>query len=201
MTTLLPPGRPTAREPRRTADSVEGGMWAFLLLDMTVFALFFGAYAWDLRSHRPAFTAEAASLSSVVGGVNTLVLLGSSYLVVRAVHAHRSGDVAGTRRALTGVLACAAVFVGLKCVEYVHAIESGHGLTSSPFFSYYFVLTGLHLFHVGIGSVLLLTWRRSLAHGRRPASERWAESAGAYWHMVDLLWLVIFTLLYVGSHR
>jgi nitric oxide reductase NorE protein len=65
---------------------------------------------------------------------------------------------------------------------------------------YYFALTGLHLMHVTIGAILVGTWLRSLRPGGRPASSLWAESSAGYWHMVDLLWLIIFSFLYIGSH-
>ncbi|MBA0126846.1 cytochrome c oxidase subunit 3 [Haloechinothrix sp. YIM 98757] len=186
----------------RSAEHVpaERGMWLFLLADMTVFALFFGAYLWEFGSARHEFTADAAALPVPVGFVNTLVLLTSSFLVVRAVEAHRSGAFGRARRFLGGTLAGAGTFAGLKLVEYALEIAAGHGLTTSPFFMYYFVITGVHLMHVAIGTTLLVAWRRALAPGKAPYGPRWAEGVAGYWHMVDLLWLIIFSLLYIGSY-
>lgn len=180
----------------------ERWMWFFILGDMSIFALFFGAYLWTLGGNREAFMGEAANLVLALGLINTLILLSSSYSVARAVHAYRNGDFALTRKMLGWSLAAAAAFVGIKVIEYGMEIADGHGLTTSAFFMYYFVLTGLHLMHVFIGSIFLINWRLSLrnisADSDRP-SHNWVESVGGYWHMVDLLWLLIFSFVYIGS--
>jgi nitric oxide reductase NorE protein len=178
----------------------EPWLWYFLLADMTVFAVFFGYYLWALRDHRTAFAADAAHLIVPLGLANTVILLCSSYTIVRALRARADGDTASARTWLRLTLAGAAAFVAVKLSEYGIEISAGHTLTSSTFFMYYFVLTGLHLMHVTIGSILAGTWLRSLRPGGRPASALWAESAAGYWHMVDLLWLIIFSFLYIGSH-
>jgi nitric oxide reductase NorE protein len=86
----------------------------------------------------------------------------------------------------------------VKAFEYTHEIGSGHVPSSSIFFTFYFVLTGIHLVHVLVGSGLLLGWMAK-AHARRrwDSSRRYVEAAAVYWHMVDLLWVVIFTLVYL----
>lgn len=178
----------------------EQGMWLFLLADMSVFALFFGAYLWELGESRQAFMRSAGDLLLPLGLLNTLLLLSSSYAVVRAVDADRRDDLAASRRMLAWALAGAALFMLVKLIEYAMELAAGHGLTSSPFFSYYFVLTGLHLMHVVIGSGLLVAWRRSLRSPGGRHSSRRVESVAGYWHMVDLLWLLIFSFVYIGSN-
>jgi nitric oxide reductase NorE protein len=190
---------PAATTPPRRLPA-EPGLWYFILADMTVFAVFFGYYLWALRGDRTAFAADASHLIVPLGLINTIVLLCSSYTIVRALRAHRNGDTESARGWLRLTLAGAAAFVVIKLSEYGIEISAGHTLTSSKFFMHYFVLTGLHLMHVTIGTVLAGTWLRSLRRGARPASLRWAESSAGYWHMVDLLWLVIFSFLYIGSH-
>lgn len=182
----------------RRDGPAEPWLWGFLLADMSVFAMFFIAYLWDFGSDRSGFVAEASHLVVALGLVNALVLLTSSFLVVRAVQSHRGGG--DPRCFLTGALLLGALFAVVKIVEYSLEIGDGHTLTSSTFFTYYYALTGLHLMHVAIGSVLLIVWRRSTRPGARPASAAFAEGAGAYWHMVDLLWILIFSFVYIGSH-
>ncbi|TWG94932.1 nitric oxide reductase NorE protein [Nocardioides sp. J9] len=184
--------------PSRRPVPVDLGFWCFVLGDMSVFAMFFGAYLWELGEDRPGFAAEAAHLVVALGLINTMVLLASSYVVARAVAAQRRGDDARARQLVGWALAGGALFATVKLVEYTLEISNGHAITSSTFFGYYFVLTGLHLMHVAIGSILLVSWRWGLAQGR--VSMRWAEAAAGYWHMVDLLWLVIFSILYIGTH-
>lgn len=100
---------------------------------------------------------------------------------------------------LLGVLGCAVVFAALKAFEYSAALSSGHVVTSNMFWTFYFVLTGIHLLHVLIGAVLVVIWwKKSHAEPSTAGGRRFPEIAAVYWHMVDLLWVVIFTLLYVG---
>jgi nitric oxide reductase NorE protein len=175
------------------------GMWLFILLDMSTFGLFFACFLWEMGKNRDAFIADASHLLVPLGLINTLVLLTSSYAVVRAVHATRERDAGAVLRHLSLSLGTAILFILIKASEYTLAVNAGHGLTSSSFFSFYFILTGIHLLHISIGSILLTAWRNKSARGEI-ASERWVESVAAYWHMVDLLWLVIFSLLYIGSN-
>jgi nitric oxide reductase NorE protein len=178
----------------------EPAFWAFVLADMSVFAGFFGFYLWALDNNRADFAAAAAHLIVPVGFVNTLVLVGSSWTAVRALSAHRAGRYVATRIYLRITVAGAAVFVIVKASEYAAEIANGHTMVSAPFFMYYYVLTALHLMHVTIGTLLIARWYRSLQPGARPASRIYAECAAGYWHMVDLLWLIIFSFLYIGSH-
>lgn len=177
----------------------EPGMWLFLLGDMSIFAMFFGAYLWALSEDREAFIRDASDLVLALGFANTLVLLGSSYAVARAVQMHRAANWVAARQWLGWALVAAAAFAVIKLTEYAMELVDGNGLTTSPFFMYYFVLTGLHLLHVAIGSLLLVIWRRSLAGQSAAHSQGRVESVAGYWHMVDLLWLLIFSFVYIGS--
>jgi len=176
----------------------EAGLWLLIFGEMSFFTALFGAFL-HARGFDPAgFDAARGALSKPTGMANTLVLLTSSLLVAKGVEAARKGD---TRRApllFRLGLACAAGFVVLKGIEYTSLFGQGMTLGSHPFFSFYFGLTALHLGHVVIGSVFLLLLsrftRRPLA---KPSHLALVESAGVFWHMVDLLWLVIFALLYL----
>lgn len=197
------PGPGTAADLPKAPESGETpgelGLWVFILGDMTLFGLFFAVFLWENRRDRMGFAESAAHLHRSIGAVNTLVLLLSSYLVVIALHAYRQGATPRARAVLLGVLGCAVVFAALKAVEYSAALSSGHVVTSNMFWTFYFVLTGIHLLHVLIGAVLVLLWRKKCrTEPGMAGGSRFPEIAAVYWHMVDLLWVVIFTLLYVG---
>jgi len=180
-------------------DKPDWGMWLFILLDMTTFGLFFAVFLWEMSNHRDSFNADAAHLMIPLGLINTLVLLTSSYAVVLAVHAGKARDTGSAARHLRLALGAAGLFFTIKMTEYTLEVRGGHTLTSSPFFSFYFILTGIHLLHICIGTILLSNWRNDVIRGKKVA-ERWMESVAAYWHMVDLLWLVIYSLVYIGSN-
>src|SRR5882762_11414189 len=166
--------RPSSPRPAKTRPGHtpgEAGLWIFILGDMTLFAAILIAFLWERRSDPVVFEQSAHQLIQPIGAVNTLVLLLSSYLVVCAVFAHRGGRYPQARRLVAGAVSCAAVFAGLKAFEYYSAISSGHTpsghmSSSGTFFTFYFVLTGLHLLHVIVGTVLLLAWQAMLK-GRR----------------------------------
>jgi nitric oxide reductase NorE protein len=177
----------------------EPGIWLLLFGDMVVFTVLFAVYL-NRRGHNEALFAESqAALNRNLGAVNTLVLLSSSMLVVLAALAFRSEQ----RRHLAPrlILAGAAIgscFVLVKVCEYHEKVAAGLTPSTNEFFMYYFVLTGLHLAHVVIGLVVLTVLSR-LARKPAPTPTHIAffEGGACFWHMVDLLWLVIFPLFFL----
>jgi nitric oxide reductase NorE protein len=190
--------RPTKTRPGHTPG--EAGLWIFILGDMTLFAALLIVFLWERRSDPVVFAESSHQLIQPIGAANTLVLVLSSYLVVRAVFAHRGGRYPQARRFVGAAVSCAAIFAGLKAFEYYSEISAGHTPSSGTFFTFYFVLTGLHLLHVIVGTALLLAWQTMLTR-QRPwtESQKVAEGIGSYWHMVDLLWVAIFALVYLVS--
>jgi nitric oxide reductase NorE protein len=193
----LATGSPPARaKPKKVPG--EAGVWIFILGDMTVFAVFFVAYLVE-RSKQPAlFDLSQATLNKNFGAVNTALLLISSLFIVLAVRAMRSGDRATARRLINAAILCGIAFIAVKVFEYHERIAVGHTLSANAFYRLYFVLTGLHLFHLVIGiAVLSALWKMA----RRPSltSNQWSffEGGACFWHMVDLLWLVLFPLIFL----
>jgi nitric oxide reductase NorE protein len=191
-----PSPQPSERSQRHTPGEV--GLWIFILGDMTLFGAILLVFLWERRSNTSGFKESAAQLIQPIGAVNTLVLLLSSYLVVRAVSAHRAARPQDADRLIRGAICCAAVFAVLKAAEYVVEVSEGNTPSTGLFFTFYFILTGLHLLHVLVGTGLLSVWRVSVGNGRQWSSAgRFVEGVAVYWHMVDLLWIAIFTLVYL----
>jgi nitric oxide reductase NorE protein len=173
-------------------------MWVFILGDMTVFALIFGAYSWTRRRDAGGFLASQSHLSEPLGALNTVLLLTSSLLVVLGVRAARTsaGTLAG--RFFAAAFVCGIAFCAVKYVEYSTVWSGGFTISASDFWQYYYILTGLHLLHLTLGlaflALVIAAVRRShISKGRYAA----IEGAACYWHMVDLLWVVLFPLLYI----
>ncbi|MDR3663481.1 MAG: cytochrome c oxidase subunit 3 family protein [Mycobacterium sp.] len=189
-------GAPTAQAERRLP--AEEGVWVFLFGDMTVFAILFSVYLF-YRGQDPAiFNTSQLKLNQTFGVINTLVLLTSSLFVVTAVRAIRQNAYQLARRLTYGATACGAIFVIDKAIEYGQKIDHDIVPATNQFFMYFYVMTGLHLFHVAIGLVLLgfivkLTRKPTLVD----REQGYLEGAACFWHMVDLLWIVIFPLLYL----
>lgn len=182
------------RQDRPAAIPGEPGLWLFLFADMLLFAALFGIVVY-LRDDQPEIFSESqATLSQTLGLVNTLLLLTGSLFVAMAVHGTRTG-AGRPDRLLLGAIACGAGFLGVKAVEWGSSIADGHTVSTNDFFQAYYMLTGIHLAHVTIGlGVLVAMWREV----RRPQARLgMLEGGGCYWHLVDLLWVVLFPLIYL----
>jgi nitric oxide reductase NorE protein len=189
---------PTAiqQPPRRLAG--DSGLWLFITADVFVFALFFALFTWG-RVHNPALYEQSRqSLAVGYGLANTLILLTSSWFMVLAVEAAREGARAHTQRHLVLAMAVGSAFAVSKLLEYRAKFEAGITMLSNEFFMYYFVFTGIHFLHFLVGLVVLAVCLRMAATRAMDARFRvWIEASGCYWHMVDLLWIVLFPLLYL----
>ena len=194
MTAVGQPAATTRRIPG------EQGTWIFLLGDMLVFAVFFATFMVERAKAPEVFDVARKTLHVNIGLVNTLVLLTSSLFVVAAIGAIRTGRRAIAARALLIAAGCGVVFVALKVTEYVLLAGAGHGPGANHFYLYYFILTGLHLLHVVIG-ILVLTLMFTQTRRIELSATRLAviEGGGCFWHLVDLLWIVLFPLLYLVS--
>ncbi|MDT5289092.1 MAG: nitric oxide reductase NorE protein, partial [Mycobacterium sp.] len=149
-TRFVPVGEPTRRLP-----GVEG-VWVFVIADMTVFAILFGSFVVG-RHHNPAlFEASRRALNPNFGGVNTLILLTSSWFAALALDAVRKSRFGLAQRFLGGAFLCGLAFAVSKAIEYTEKLNAGISLLTNDFFMYYFTLTGIHLFHVVAGNVVLL---------------------------------------------
>jgi nitric oxide reductase NorE protein len=177
----------------------EEGTWVFIFGDLTVFAVMFCVYLYYRGQHPVVFAASQEQLRQGYGVVNTLVLLTSSLLVVAGVGAVRRGAHDLGRRLMLAAFACGLAFVGIKVLDYREKIAHGHKPATNDYWMYYFTLTGIHLFHVivGMGMLLFLSRlaRRETLDARGTA---FLEGGACFWHMVDLLWIVLFALLYLA---
>lgn len=179
--------------PRRIPGDVH--MWVFVLGDLVIFGIYFIVFmAYRIKQH-DAFVAAQRHLNVTTGAVNTLVLLTSSWFVASGVQAIKDGDSARAARLVRAGAGCGVLFVAIKIAEWSVEIHDGHTLGKGTFLACYFMFTGVHLLHVAIGLIILGVALREL---RQPEPRAWfTEACGIYWHMVDLLWVLIFVLLYV----
>ncbi|MCW2563432.1 MAG: heme/copper-type cytochrome/quinol oxidase, subunit 3 [Mycobacterium sp.] len=184
-------------EAKRRLPGVEG-VWVFVMADMTVFALLFGSFMISRHQNPALFEASRHALNPNFGGVNTLILLTSSWFAALALDAVRKSRFVPAQRFIGGAFLCGVAFMVSKAIEYTDKLNAGISLLTNDFFMYYFTLIGIHLFHVLAGNVVLaVLW--FMARSRSFDSERplVVECGAIYWHMVDLLWIILFPLLYL----
>ncbi|OJZ67024.1 cytochrome c oxidase subunit 3 family protein [Mycolicibacterium diernhoferi] len=187
----------TAQPPVPSSGHLPGDihMWVMVLGDILVFSSYFVIFMIYRSMSPEAYLRAQQHLDVNIGVVNTVVLLTSSWFIARSVLSARAGDHRRAIRFVYSAGACGVVFMALKGYEWAAKIGAGY-TNSDEFFSFYYVITGVHFLHVFIGLIVLGVVIRDL---RNPARRRisMAEAGATYWHMVDLLWVVIFALLYV----
>ncbi|MBK9922384.1 MAG: heme-copper oxidase subunit III [Elusimicrobia bacterium] len=188
------------------------GMWFFILSEIMLFGAFIAAYVmlrWG--SSVCALGAPAWPKTGYLGGltlatINTLLLITSSFTMVRAVLASEEKNSVAFRRFMGATLLLGLGFLAVKIFEYYLKIHHGYYprsefMEATPglniFISFYFVLTGFHGLHVLIG----VLWNFFLfKRGKGPLDERFGrkvEYAGLYWHFVDAVWVFMFPLFYL----
>ena len=169
---------------------------------MAAFALFFAFFMIGRHEQAALFDRSAALLNPSVGAINTLILVTSGWLVVLAVQGARRGDRRAVRRLLALAFTVGAGFAVTKAMEYGEKLSHGVTLLSNDFFMFYYVLTGIHFLHFVVGmAVLAMLWFKAGREAVDGPLLGWVESGGLYWHMVDLLWIVLFPMLYLLGQR
>ncbi len=186
--------------PRTGAGHIPGeaGIWVLILGDMFAFSAFFAVFLLHRAQDVALFSVSQAALERRFGLLNTVLLLTSSLFVARATMSARAGARRHSARLLLVALGCGGGFVVSKAFEWGAKIAAGITLNTNEFYSFYYMFTGIHLLHVlfGLGVLSYL-----LARSRRgdPGAGYVAvmEGGGAFWHMVDLIWVVLFALFYL----
>jgi nitric oxide reductase NorE protein len=194
--------RPAGQAPAKPVDdrrlSGDITMWFVIALEMLTFGLLFIVYAVARAKDPSTFRAGQAGLDLNLGALNTVILLSGSWCVARGVHALRSARGSAGARWLWGAAALGTAFLLVKGFEYRQKLSAGHGPESDDFWMFYYLLTGFHFMHVAaavliVAAVAFLVPRRPWG----PADTQAPETAAVFWHMVDLLWVVLFPLVYV----
>ena len=195
--------RPTAVGTAMRRVPGEPGIWIFVLLDMTIFAEMFGIFAWYRVENSELFRASQGAVNPLYGLIYTLLLLSSSWCVVMAVSAARKGSTALSSEFVLWGLGFGAAFAVIKFFEYAGKFSAGITPLTNEFFMFYFVMTVVHLLHASVGLGVLLYMRKQILAlpQRAPVDSsrgmRMIEASAIYWHMVDLLWIVLFALFYL----
>lgn len=178
--------------PERGLDALPGDlmMWILIISELLVFGAGLIAFL-GVRLTDPVGFAEAQShLHRTGAGLNTVVLVSSGWLAALAVRTVEAGKIALMRLYLAMASLLGVVFLWIKGMEYAAKGAEGITFETHPFFTFYYLLTGFHAVHVIAGIVILglVGWK---------ATPRNVETGTAFWHMVDLVWVLLFPIMYL----
>lgn len=209
---------PTEREVGADVYNEKLGMWIFLGSEVMFFTALIGSYI-ILRFGNPEFWAGPGQILNVsVTAVNTFLLICSSVTMVKAFAAAQDGDQKMLKTWLVATVVIGASFVGVQVYEYTQLLHEGFGpggyiagshlaeLAEAGEFprsigiygSTFYTMTGFHGFHVTMG-VICMIWvtRKAFRGGYSAEDHRGVEVIGLYWHFVDLVWIILFTIVYL----
>jgi len=173
-------------------------IWFFIFMELLVFGIFFIVYAVMRIQNIELFNYYQLTLNRELGAANTLLLITSSYFVVRAVHAIKENKVTHCVYFLYAALAGGTGFLILKSVEYFDKFSAGISLSTNTFYMFYLSLTMFHFLHVVLGMIILFAVALKAKKGAYNAENYTGVETGAsYWHMVDLVWIILFPLVYI----
>ena len=173
-------------------------IWMFIFAELTVFAIFFFCYSW-MHSHNPEmFQAGQENLHPEAGLINTVALITSSYTVALSVLFAKQGKKLLCQSSLIISILIGLVYVFTKSWEYGQLIDAGFNLSTNNFYMFYFFTTGFHFMHVLLGMLVIVIMIFRLNKQTALKTELGnLESAASYWHMIDLLWIILFPLVYI----
>lgn len=179
-------------KPADGIDALPGDlmMWILIVSELLVFGAGLAAFM-GVRLTDPAGFAEAQThLNATTAGINTVVLVTSGWLAAMAVRASEDSKVLRTRLLLAAASLLGVVFLLIKGLEYADKAAQGIDFETHSFFLFYYMLTGFHAMHVIAGIVILalVSWK---------ATPRNTEVGAAFWHMVDLVWVLLFPIIYL----
>ena len=182
------------------------GMWLLIAGEFVIFGGLIVAYLL-YRFRYDEWAEMAAQTNVVLGAVNTFVLLTSSFFVVKAHQAAVNKDKKKMTLYISMTIVSALIFLVVKITEYSQKLHHGYTFSGkelaeqgksieSTYWGFYFLMTGLHAFHVIVGAIVLFI---VMMGARKGKNYHRIEVAGLYWHMVDLIWIFLFPLLYIAN--
>lgn len=176
-------------------------IWIIIYIELITFGAFFIGFAFARRLDIELFNESQGQLQATFGFINTLILITSSFFVVKAVELIKQEKKQNKLFASYWLLA--AIFLGfaflsIKLFEFYTKIQEGINLSTNTFFMFYYIMTVFHFLHVVLGVFILFVLYKQAKKGAYTKDNHKGLLTGAsYWHMVDLVWIVLFPLLYI----
>jgi nitric oxide reductase NorE protein len=190
---------PSAAAPIHASRRIPGeiGIWVLIFGDLSAFTVLFLHFMYAKGVEPVLFREAHRHMNQTLGALNTFLMLTSSWLVAIGMQSARRHRGMLSSRLFQGAMACGVAFAVVKYFEYSEKLAAGLTIHSNAFFNDYYMFTIIHLLHVTLGAVMLFLMSRSVRRATDVRSLRFAENGALFWHMVDLLWIVLFALFYL----
>ena len=172
-------------------------MWIIIFLELITFGMALLAFVYCGSENATVFHESRMELNTVFGTVNTIFLLTIGFFMANAVHLFKEKEVKKSSLYFKLAMLGGFLFLALKSVEYYHKIESGISLDTNMFYTFYWLLTGFHLIHVIMGLVILAWTNYGMTKKNSDTAIEDVEACAAFWHMCDLIWLLLFPVIYL----
>ncbi|MGB6328032.1 MAG: cytochrome c oxidase subunit 3 [Halarcobacter sp.] len=177
-------------------------IWIIIYIELITFAALFLGYAYSRRLDLELFNKSQLLLEQNLGFINTIALITSSYFLVKAIEIIKKDEKTNTfflaSNYILGAIGLGTIFLVLKIFEFSHKYEQGINLSTNTFFMFYFLLTIFHFMHVLLGVIILFNlYKKTKIGGYTKSNHLGLETGASYWHMVDLLWIILFPLIYI----
>jgi nitric oxide reductase NorE protein len=195
----MSPAASSSSPPQPRWQPLTGGtaIWIFMGVEVFTFGMFLLGHAWGWRSAPQVYAESQALLHPASGVRGTFLLLLGSGLAYLGLLSHRGGQQRVSSAWMAGAAVAGLGFCVNKMLEYADPALAAVNLSTNSFWFVYLFLTGIHLLHV-FGGVLVLLWLAWRArHPTGPASDLAVEAGAAYWHLVDLIWVLLFPIVYL----
>lgn len=170
-------------------------MWIIIFLELITFGMALIAFAYYGSQEPELFHQSKLQLNPTIGAINTLFLLTSGLFMANAVQFYKQGNTKKTSLFFKLAMLGGFLFLLLKSFEYYTKITHGITLGTNTFFTFYWMLTGFHIIHVFIGLLILFFTNRSINKNYSELED--VEASATFWHMCDIIWLLLFPILYL----
>lgn len=171
------------------------GLLTFLISESLMFGALFACYL-IYRGNSGVWPPEGTEVELLLPAINTIILISSSFVIHKGDAAVKKNDVSGLRLWYLATAAMGLIFLGGQVYEY---LSLGYGLTTNVFSNCFYIMTGFHGLHVFIGVLLILgvVWRSRRDGHYSDSKHTGVEMAEIYWHFVDVIWIILFGLIYI----
>ncbi len=172
-------------------------MWIIIFIELITFGIALIAFVYNGQEEPDMFSESRKLLNINYGAINTLFLLTSGYFMAKFVGAVKGRKIKMATSYLRYSIIGGLLFLGLKGIEYYEKLEAGYTIDFNTFFTYYWMLTLFHVIHVVVGLVILGSLLIGIRRNKKELLLEDVEASAAFWHMCDLIWLLLFPIIYL----